>query len=760
MEPRLEPMAWSGSLAIANIGLSGEAIMGSRWDRHRAQLRDQFIEMLDFNDGEVCGLCLGEVGSIDHPLTDEVGERVQLVIEEAFENSSAARHGRCQIVWPAGIDPGETLIALRGDMKIELLRELRPFPRQARYRVVERLLLLKDFEDEEGGTAEHAILVYNTHQPSSRTRMFTKNQRVAFCESILEDMARQHNNDSRIVGVMVCGDANCNQLQWAMSIFNETSWRLHFEEPKFLYAREGISPKDGDVTVVVGVKNEQFKAVPYDCYVKNREKQHDVMIAGWCFRKRDAEERHVLRASKRGKTESDGPEPSATSPPPTSLPLSKPAPKPWRRKISALPDLFSASEEEEQEEEGEEVECETGSYVDEDEEEEASQEERDEEASHWRAFEGDSVHTLDYSSSHRRPQDGDDGDSAHSQEDRTGAEEGAEEDRGGDRGHAHTEDESEEQESEEEEDEQTSEEEEVNSEYEAMEEEKRRERAEERKTEDEWDMIVYMAWSALMLPEMSEYRGAAKRLQNMDAPAMFRYLSDDMRRTLRIATENFFMVDIGASEQGGPREKRVKTGNELRTAWQELFRRRRTVEGDDTRAITDEQAKARIHNDWMDEWLANNLEEYQRKKPRYKQTSIWNAYLRSEYGGKHFMMALLETGIVWGPSLNLFQASRVSAAEHVGQSFCIWLQRVLDAIERHKSLEQTQQARRRSGNRKYYHGLTPEEEDQRWALRRAKRDLYLTVLLAKQYKENEETKKQLCCGNCCVFALFYKRAYS
>ena len=262
MEPRLEPMAWSGSLAIANIGLSGHAIMGNNWERHRAQLRDQFIEMLDFNDGEVCGLCLGEVGSIDHPLTDEVGERVQLVIEEAFENSSAARHGRCQIVWPARIDAGQTLIALRGDMKIELLRELRPFPRQARYRAVERLLLLKDFEDKEGGTAEHAILVYNTHQPSSRTRMFTKNQRVTFCESILEDMARQHNIDSRIVGVMCCGDANCNRTQWNLSMYNERTWRLHFENPTFLYARGGAPGHGCDVTVVVGVKKEEFDAVP------------------------------------------------------------------------------------------------------------------------------------------------------------------------------------------------------------------------------------------------------------------------------------------------------------------------------------------------------------------------------------------------------------------------------------------------------------------------------------------------------------------
>ena len=62
---RETPMSWAGSVAIANIGLDGQAIMGAKWQRHRGRLLRQFKGMLDY--GNVCGLCLGEVGNFDHP---------------------------------------------------------------------------------------------------------------------------------------------------------------------------------------------------------------------------------------------------------------------------------------------------------------------------------------------------------------------------------------------------------------------------------------------------------------------------------------------------------------------------------------------------------------------------------------------------------------------------------------------------------------------------------------------------------------------
>ena len=64
--PRAEwPVPWAGSVAIANIGLNGVAIMSTKWEQHRSRLLRQFKGMMNYRN--VCGLCLCEVGSIDHP---------------------------------------------------------------------------------------------------------------------------------------------------------------------------------------------------------------------------------------------------------------------------------------------------------------------------------------------------------------------------------------------------------------------------------------------------------------------------------------------------------------------------------------------------------------------------------------------------------------------------------------------------------------------------------------------------------------------
>ena len=62
---------WAGNAAIANVGLDGRAIMGAKWQRPRERLLQQFKDMLNY--GNVCGLCLGEVGSFDHPSLTRFG---------------------------------------------------------------------------------------------------------------------------------------------------------------------------------------------------------------------------------------------------------------------------------------------------------------------------------------------------------------------------------------------------------------------------------------------------------------------------------------------------------------------------------------------------------------------------------------------------------------------------------------------------------------------------------------------------------------
>ena len=46
----------------------------------------------------------------------------------------------------------------------------------------------------------------------------------------------------------------------------------------------------------------------------------------------------------------------------------------------------------------------------------------------------------------------------------------------------------------------------------------------------------------------------------------------------------------------------------------------------------------------MDQWILENLSVEQRSRPRSKQTSIFSAYIKRVYGGKHFLMSLFGVG--------------------------------------------------------------------------------------------------------------------
>ena len=155
--------------------------------------------------------------------------------------------------------------------------------------------------------------------------------------------------------------------------------------------------------------------------------------------------------------------------------------------------------------------------------------------------------------------------------------------------------------------------------------EEERERTDRDMEDDDWDMVVQMAWSVLLLPELSrDYGGAVNCLKAMSPPRLFQCLSREQRRTLREATEGFF-TDSGASEHGKREGLRAKTKQELEEAWRELFHRRRRVQLDDTLPIREERQKAAIYTRWMDEWLTLNLREGQRSRPRAKHTSVFNA---------------------------------------------------------------------------------------------------------------------------------------
>ena len=79
----------------------------------------------------------------------------------------------------------------------------------------------------------------------------------------------------------------------------------------------------------------------------------------------------------------------------------------------------------------------------------------------------------------------------------------------------------------------------------------------------------------------------------------------------------------GATEHGRPALK-MKEPHVIHARWRELFNMRRRVEKDDLKAIPDEKVRASIHNMRMHKWLRENLTKQQRRKKKFKQTSIFS----------------------------------------------------------------------------------------------------------------------------------------
>ena len=63
---------------------------------------------------------------------------------------------------------------------------------------------------------------------------------------------KEHSLRPNNVGFVFGGDANCMWAPWAAAVYEERTYRLHFEEPNFVYANEDITAnrtkaKDGDI---------------------------------------------------------------------------------------------------------------------------------------------------------------------------------------------------------------------------------------------------------------------------------------------------------------------------------------------------------------------------------------------------------------------------------------------------------------------------------------------------------------------------------
>jgi hypothetical protein len=246
--------------------------------------------------------------------------------------------------------------------------------------------------------------------------------------------------------------------------------------------------------------------------------------------------------------------------------------------------------------------------------------------------------------------------------------------------------------------------------------------------------------SALLLP-----RGRLKAKNTIDSGTL-RIMhgactAEDMT-TLQECVDQFFcrraVLESTPPRQDVKADRMLKPSGEIARAWQVIMEKRRLVEPDDRCAIKEPDTLKDMHNTWMHEWLdGDNLTSNQRQKSESKKTSIFSAYLYREFGGKHFVMALWQTGIQWAPTPEMIADDYNGALEHVARHFAKWTHRVARAITRHKRSTDAEEARRRSGQSYGKHGLSIEEERARDERGKARRNYYRARELDQQLRASK-----------------------
>ena len=167
------------------------------------------------------------------------------------------------------------------------------------------------------------------------------------------------------------------------------------------------------------------------------------------------------------------------------------------------------------------------------------------------------------------------------------------------------------------------------------------------------------------------------------------------------------------------------------------LRRRRRGEPDDAREVQSPESLQYMWNTWMQDWLDTEATDAQKQRRRPQQTSIFSAWVYRNMGGKHFVMAIWQTGITWAPPTELLNNDINGALEHIAKHFASWTRRLARAVTRHKQDPETVEARVRSGAAPGKHGLTPEQQADRAARRKARSDYYQTVDLLNQLKASK-----------------------
>ena len=79
--------------------------------------------------------------------------------------------------------------------------------------------------------------------------------------------------------------------------------------------------------------------------------------------------------------------------------------------------------------------------------------------------------------------------------------------------------------------------------------------------------------------------------------------------------------------------------------WTKLFDVRRRHMSNDMLSILDDSLLQRAYNDWLGEWISENLIPAQQSKSRTQHMSMFAAWLHKTYGGRYFVLEMLRTGL-------------------------------------------------------------------------------------------------------------------
>ena len=664
----------------------------------------------------IIGLLLCEVGNLTDALDRAARQKFERLLVEAFETAGASEHGPPSIIW----SQGETVVAFRAEQPVRSLPTLKNMFQVDPWRAIERFEIISATR-----SGPCHLLLYNSHQPASSARPFPPNMRIRVCKHVLTDAIRHMNANDECIGFAFCGDANCSLSVWSSAIEQTPHLLLTHKMPEFIF---GIGRKSGDVMIGTAGKNEALEFFENTCTVPNREQQHDCMNMTWCYRARATAEQDPLPgrqcASKR----------SWTTRGPDRLPVPEPArpsrtrtePRPQPTPSEHTPDSGDEEEDASESSRAESVrqgrtrleptpQLERQQQVPDHSPEHTpdSGYEEDDMWDEWRA----PGHQRGSRSSNSRPRsqhdspDRSDGDeeSAGSQHDSVDWGDGGEEPArsqhdSSDRGDG-------------------GEESEVSGEREES-------HAQQREAVDELQAIGFaLAMSATHLPELRARSGTRNCVDMVTQATMSGACTTGEREALEECAFEFF-TKLGDR----PGRARIhKTPAEIQEQWQMILRRRRLVEPDDRKPINSATVRGKIHNDWMHQFLREELTEQQQRKKHNKKTSIFGAFLRNNAGGKNFVMAVLQAGIPWAPSAEQVATDYNGALEHVATHLARWTRTLAQAVKRHKNKPETSEARRRSGApHSRHHGLTAEEQANRRERAIARRDYFLTIDLAEQ----------------------------